>query len=219
MNLVLERVNNVCRAVYQANREVTFKKLLSSIKSEFRKSDIDIIIKVKKDNKIENNSFYVEGWYDADDDKNGETPIELLVGHNFSQDQIFKENQTAECLIQIYDATVHELRHQYQSRKRKYKTYSNHPSEPYSSYLADPDEIDAYAFSIAIDLLRYMDASKARRYMTRITILGKMKNGPSLVSPNLRAYTQHFKGNPLLKRLSRKVLKHLETVDSTLIFR
>jgi hypothetical protein len=64
-----------------------------------------------------------------------------------------------------------------------------------------------------------MDAAKARRYMTRVTILGKMKNGPSLVSPNLRAYTQHFKGNPLLKRLSRKVLKHLETVDSTLIFR
>lgn len=216
---MLERVNNVCRTVYQANKKVTFKKLVSSVRSEFKKSDIDLIIKVKKDKTLEKDQFYIEGWYDADNDKNDEPPIELLIAHYFDADSIFSENHVTEFLIQVYDAVVHELRHMYQSRKRSYNTYSDHNSDPYSSYLADPDELDAYALSIAIELLRFMDKVRCRQYMKRYTVLSKMKNGPSLVSPNLRSYVQYYKKNPLLKKLIKKVSTHIERLDRNQIFR
>jgi hypothetical protein len=110
------------------------------------------------------------------------------------------------------------MRHQHQSSQRYFETYSEHPHEPHSKYLADPDELDAYALSIAIELMRAMPAGRAKRNMARMTVLSKLKRGDMLISPNLRAYTAHFKNNNLLKRLAKKVYKHLETLDNRHIF-
>jgi hypothetical protein len=90
--------------------------------------------------------------------------------------------------------------------------------EPFSKYLADPDELDAYSVSIAIELLRAMPVRRANRYMTRMAILSKLKQQTNLVSPNLRAYVQQFNNNALLKRLAKKVYKHLNSLDSRQIF-
>ena len=84
--------------------------------------------------------------------------------------------------------------------------------------MADPDELDAYALSISIELLRVMSKARAQKYMSRLTVLSKMRQGPMYVSPNLRAYVCHFDKNPLLKRLAKKVYKHLETLDKSQIF-
>jgi hypothetical protein len=96
--------------------------------------------------------------------------------------------------------------------------FSDHAIEPFSKYLADPDELDAYAYSITIELLRVMTKERAKKYMTRMTVLSKLKSGQAFVSPNLNAYVSYFKGNPLLKQLAKKVYKHLETVDKKHIF-
>lgn len=220
MNLILERVNLVCNTVRKVNENpLTFKKLIGSIRREFKKSDIDLKIKTKKDITLDSSSFFVNAFYDPEDDSNNEIPIEVLVHHNFDPDDLFHEQQITEFLIQIYDAVVHELRHQQQSRRRHYKTYSDHAQEPFSKYLADPDELDAYALSIAIELLRVMPDHRARKYMTRMALLSKLKHSKILVSPNLRAYVQYFNNNPLLKRLAKKVYKHLDLIDSNQIFR
>lgn len=219
MNLILERVNSVCENVRQINNgAVSFKKLTTSIRKEFRKQSVDLKIRTKKDKRLEDNGFYVNAFYDAEDDKNYDTPIEVLIHHNFELD-LFHQQQITEFLIQIFDAVVHELRHQQQSRRRNYKTYSSHIQEPYSRYLADPDELDAYAVSIAIELLRAMPMYRAQRYMTRMAVLSKLKQSKILVSPNLRAYVDYFNGNALLKKLAKKVYKHLVSLDSSQIFR
>lgn len=220
MNLILERVNTVCGNVRKINdNPITFKKLIGSIRREFRNCSIDLKIKTKKDKFLDQSAFYVNAFYDPEDDQNLETPIEVLVNHNFEPEDLFHEQQITEFLVQIYDAVVHELRHQQQSRRRNYQTYSDHAQEPFSKYLADPDELDAYSVSIAIELLRSMPTHRANRYMTRMAILSKLKNSSSLISPNLRAYVQHFNNNPLLKRLAKKVYKHLNSLDSNQIFR
>jgi len=220
MNLILERVNAVCRNVQRISKTpITFKKLIGTTRKEFKNHDIDLVLKAKKDNNLDNDAFYVAAFYDPEDDFNNETPIEVLIHHNFSSKDQFREQQITELLIQIYDAVVHELRHQLQSRRREYETYSDHAQEPFSKYLADPDELDAYALSIAIEILRVMPVERAKRYMTKMTILSKMKTGTQLISPNLRAYVQHFNNNPLLKRLAKKINKHLISLDSNQIFR
>jgi len=219
MNTVLERVNKVCRYVRDTNNQgISFKKLVSLTRSAFKLHDCDLSIKTKKDKALHSSEFYVHAYYDAEEDFNNETPIEIIVHHNFNDTDQFNKIQITEFLIQIFDATVHEYRHQQQSVQRKYETFSNHCQSPYASYLKDPDELDAYALSIAIELLRNMEKSRARRYMARISVLAKMKLGAQYVSPNLKSYIDHFGLNKITKKLSKKVYKYIDSVDKNNIF-
>lgn len=219
MNSILERVNKVCKYVRDTNtHSISFKKLVSLTRSAFKLYDFDLYIKTKKDKSLLSSEFYVHAYYDAEDDFNNETPIEIIVHHNFSDIDQFSKTQISEFLIQIFDASVHEYRHQEQSVKRKYETYSSHNQNPYSSYLKDPDELDAYALSIAIELLRFMDKPRAKRYMSRLTVLAKMRLGSQYISPNLKAYVDYFGLNSLTKKLAKKVYKHIDSLDKSQIF-
>jgi hypothetical protein len=220
MNSILERVNTVCQAVRNmSNSPVTFKKLIAVIRKEFKENEIDLSLKTKKDKTLNTDYFYVEAFYDAEDDFNGDTPIEVVMYHNFPDTNKFEKPQVTDILIQLFDAVTHELKHQVQSRKRNYIVFSEHAQEPYSKYLADPDELDAYSFSIAIELLRYMPKDRAERYMSKITVLGKIKRGTFLLSPILSTYIGEFKNNPIIAKLSKKVYKHIKTIDTNLIFK
>lgn len=218
MNSTIERVNRVCQTVRKSYPLASFRKLLAATRKEFKNNDIDLAIKTKKDKSLEHDQFYVMAYYDPEDDFNNETAIEVIVYHNFVVDSKFQHNQITDFLIQIFDAVVHEMRHQMQSSQRYFETYSEHAHEPFSKYLADPDELDAYALSIAIELLRSMPAARAKRNMVKMTVLSRLKRGDMLVSPNLNSYTAYFKNNALLKKLAKKVYKHLETLDSRHIF-
>lgn len=220
MNSILERVNLVCQTVRRLNPgPITFKKLVGSTKTVFKINDIDLKLKTEKDKTIGADHFYIIAYYDPDDDFNDEPAIEVVVYHNFEKTAAFQKNQITDFLVQVYDAVVHELRHQHQSRKRGFETYSNHDTEPYSKYLSDPDEIDAYAFSIAIELLRSMPMIRAKRYMGKITSLSKLNKNGNLVSPNLNSYVSHFKKDNLIKKLSKKIVKHLDHIDINYIFK
>lgn len=220
MNSILERVNSVCQNVRNMSKNpTTFKKLIALTKKEFKDKDIDLSLKTKKDKTLRERHFYVEAFYDAEDDFNGDTPIEVFVYHNFNDLNLFEKPQITDILVQLFDAVTHELKHQLQSRKRNYRVFSEHASEPYSKYLADPDEIDAYALSIAIELLRHMSKERAELYMSKITVLGKMKTQNMLVSPILASYLGEFKNNPIIAKLSKKVYKNIKVIDTAQIFK
>ena len=219
MNVTLERVNLVCNHVRESNRHgVTFKKLIGFTRTAFKLRELDLNIKTKKDKFLSPAEFYVNAYYDAEDDFNSETPIEIIIHHNFNDTDVFNQTQITDFLIQIYDAVVHEYRHQQQSLKRNYEVYSDHDQSPYNEYLTDPDEIDAYALSIAIELLRHMNKERAKRYMSRITIMAKMRRNNMLVSPNLKAYIDHFGLTLITRKISKKVYKHLDSLDRRHIF-
>ncbi len=219
MNSVIERVNLICQTVRKNNKHgISFKKLIGSIRTAFKDADFDLRIVTKKDKSLDPAEFYVNAYYDADDDFNNETPIEIFIFHNFSDTNIFSTVQITDLLIQVFDATVHEYRHQNQSRARRYETYSAHDQSPYGEYLSDPDEVDAYALSIAIELLRSMSRERAIRYMTRVSTLAKMRIGSGYLSPNLKAYIDHFGLNSITKVLTKKVYKHISSLDKSQIF-
>jgi hypothetical protein len=219
MNSILERVNQACWYVRRLNQQsISFKKLVGATRKSFKEFDIDSFIKTKKDKTLGSSEFYVNAYYDPEDDFNQDTPIEIIVYHNFLDTDLFNDTQITDFLIQIYDATVHEFRHQIQSQKRGYATFSNHDQSPYEIYLTDPDELDAYAVSIAIEILRAMNRERAMRCMTRLSILSKMKIDAQYVSPNLKAYIDHFGICNLTKRLAKKVYKNLDSLDKNQIF-
>lgn len=221
MNNILEQVNSVCTVIRNSIKyPTTFKLLLNKTRKVFKIKNFDLKIKTKRQPFLNHEEFYVNAFYDADDDKHNETPIEVLVYHNFDKNEIWDQKQTSDLLVQIFDAVVHEYRHQRQSRSRKYLTFSQHPQTPYREYLLDPDELDAYALSIAIELCRNLGKFRALRYMQRLSYLSKFKIQNKFVSPNLNAYVQHFGGveHPVIKRLSKKVYIRLKKIDTDYVF-
>jgi hypothetical protein len=219
MNIILERVYNVCKQVREHSSDpTTFKKLIKQTRKTFKDREFDIAIKTKKDKELDPDKWYVMAYYDSENDFNLDTAIEVVVYHNLHGDEAFGPHQVTAFLTEIFDATVHEFRHQYQSMRRDHNQYGNHVDTPYEAYLADDDELDAYAFSIAIELLRTMDAERAKKRMGRISVLSKMRTGSQFSSPQLRAYIGHFGLNNLTKKLSKKIYYHLETVDKRYVF-
>ena len=210
---------NVCKTVRESSPEqTTFKKLIGRTRNTFKLHNFDIAIKTKKDQDLEADKWYVMAYYDSENDFNMDTAIEVIVYHNLQGDEPFGSHQVTSFLTEIFDATVHEFRHQYQSIRRDHNQYGEHVDTPYERYLADDDELDAYAFSIAIELLRTMDAERAKKRMGRISVLSKMRTGSQFASPQLRAYIGHFGLNTLTKKLSKKIYHHLETVDKRYVF-
>ena len=219
MNIILERVCNVCKQVReQSPEQITFKKLIGRTRNAFKLHNFDIAIKTKKDRDLDVDKWYIMAYYDRGNDYNMDTAITANGYLNLQADEELGAHQVTAFLTEIYDATVHEFRHQYQSMRRDRNQYGEHHDTPYELYLADDDEMDAYAFSIAIELLRTMDAERAKKRMGRISVLSKMRIGAQFSSPQLRAYIGHFGLNNLTKKLSKKIYHHLETIDKRWVF-
>ena len=198
---------------------VGFKKLISLTRKTFKRHEFDLVIRTKKEKDLDVDKFYVMAYYDSHDDSLGDTPIEVYVHHNLTGEETFGDHQITNFLIEIYDAVVHEHKHQVQSKKRSYEEYTIHHRHPYDEYLSNSDEVDAYALSIAIEMLRVMSKDRAKRYMGRISVMSKMRTGPVFAIPMLRAYFFQFGHGTLLKRLSKKVYKHLDSIDSRYVFK
>lgn len=219
MNSVIENINKVCQAVrLQSYNPLSFKQLVFKTRISFKKYEFDIAIKTKKDKNLSYDEFYVNAYYDPEEDKQNETPIEVIIHHNFSNNEQFNQEHITEFLVEIFDAVVHEYKHRQQSIKRHYVQYIDPIESPFEDYLSDSDELDAYALSIAIELTRTIGAQRAKRNLARISVLSKMRQGARYISPNLRAYIAHFGLSSVTKKLAKKVYKHLNTLDKGQLF-
>lgn len=221
MNSIMEIVCLVCNRVNAKSKlGISFQQLLTLLRREFREYNCNLKIKSDRDKKLNSEEFYVNAYYDAEDDYNNETPIEVIVHHNFNKSLLWDQQQVTEFLIQIFDATVHEYKHQRQSIKRKHHVYAENVKSPYKEYLAEDDELDAYALSIAIELCRTLGKFRALRLMSKASALARLKFNGRYVSPNLAAYFGQFGDihNPLLKKLTKKVYVRLQKIDTDAVF-
>ena len=220
MNSLMETVCTVCNHVRDKTKQgISFHNLLTTIRREFREHNIDLKVRSLRKKNLLSEEFYVNAYYDAVDDANSDTAIEVLIYHNFDRTIVWDRPHVTDLLIQVFDAVVHEFKHQRQSRKRYYEIYW-HSSYETHLYLSDPDEIDAYAFSIAIELCRILGKARALRYMPKFSSLSRLKIRNCFVSPSLFVYVKTF-GNlddPILKSLAKKVYIRLQKVDTDHIF-
>lgn len=220
MNSIMEIVGQICKTVKACSKPTTsFQSLLTRTRREFRNQGIDIKLRSVRSNTMNQEEFYVNAYYDPEDDKNKETAIEVIIYHNFPKEREWDQVHVSELLIQVFDAVVHEFKHQRQSRKRQYKTYWDSTGNIYK-YLGDPDEIDAYALSIAIELCRVLGKGRALRYMPKFTSLSRLKVGGNYASPNLLEYVTHFENvnSKVLRTLAKKIYVRLRKVDEDAIF-
>lgn len=222
MNSILETVCSICNTIKQRSKQgVTFQKLITTIRQEFIKNNLHIKFTTTRKKTLNEEEFYVNAYYDCEDDEDGEICIEVIIYHNFDKKVVWDHQHVTDLLRELFDATVHEFKHQRQAKRRNYKTYwtrfdGNHH---YHLYLTDPDEIDAYAFSIAIELCRSLGKFRALRYLSRISAVSKLKMKDRYISPNFNAYVSHFGLNdPIIRTLTKKIYVRLQKIDTDFIF-
>ena len=147
------------------------------------------------------------------------TKIELIIVHNFPKDLVWYPTHSTLILTQIFDTVVHELRHQRQYRKRKFKVGPER-GQGHKEYLADPDEVDAYSISIATELVRSLGRTRALRYLHNIDTLSRFKLNKQFVSPCLGMYVGEFSNprNPIIKKLTKKIYIRLKKIDTDVVF-
>jgi len=60
MNIILDRVNQVCKSVREKSPDLTnFKKLISLTRRTFKKNDFDLVIKTKREKDWDPDKWYV----------------------------------------------------------------------------------------------------------------------------------------------------------------
>ena len=212
----MDSVCQVCNIVRNGSkRGVSFKTLLASLRREFNRQYLAVKITSSRNKLLDSEEFYVNAYYDPEEDRHRETPIEVVIHHNFETSVDWDATHVTELLVQVFDAVVHEFKHQRQSRKRKFKLYWHG-----NSYLDDPDEIDAYSLSIAIELCRRLGKYRALRYLRHFNSLGRLKLQDKFVSSNLHSYMREFGdlSNPIMKTLAKKIYIRVQKVDTDYIF-
>lgn len=220
MNSILETICAICTSILSDTRTgISFQKLLNRIRREFRLNYLNIKVTSIRDKKLQDEIFYANGYYDPEDDKDGERCIELVITHNFTKDRLWYSEQVKQLLIQVFDTVVHEMQHQRQYRKRQFKMGKDRGTG-YTDYLADPEEIDAYSISIAIELCRSLGKTRALRYLHNFDKLSRFKINDQYVSPCLSMYRTEFTDShtKLVKSLSKKIYVRLKKIDTDYIF-
>ena len=197
------------------NKEISVIKFHRTIGNHIKKH---IPIKLQKwgDSKVDNNCVWVGGTYYSDLDKQKQNPIELiLVYKNKSETiKITKLNFIRTCNT-ISNTIMHEIIHMRQYRRRKFKDLPSYKStadkteqREEQTYLGCSDEIDAYSFNIACELLQKFenDTDKVIEY------LNEDQRGKRRKHNSWRMYLKAFNHDhehPIIKRVKQKVVRYL----------
>lgn len=175
----------------------------------------NIDVKHAEASQVDQNDIELNGFYDGGLDEAGDVPIEIYLITNPMQDvMIIDDNQFEIISRKIADTLSHEVIHMSQFRARdfleveriEYTDIEEDSEEDERWYLSSPDEINAYAYNIANELLDKNDLTVVMQK------LNKIKDISIEDSVNLWAYVNAFEKNtshPVLRRLIKKVYKSL----------
>lgn len=148
--------------------------------------------------------------YDYELDSMDRPSIEIYFVFNPLDHTLIIDEETFDNISKrLCDTISHEQIHQRQYRSRYWEEYFDVDTDNPFLYLSNKDEIDAYSYNIANELLDYTDCQKA------LSLLTKPSNITIEQSVNLWAYIQLFgsASNPIIKRLLKKVSKILPNVE------
>lgn len=169
-----------------------------------------IHVKHAESAQVDQNSIQFNGFYDGGLDEAGDIPIEIYMITNPIQDVILIDNEQFDLIgRELADTLAHEVIHMKQSRSRDFLEVGiivdkepESEEEENRYYLSSPDEINAYAYNIANELLERNSLPMVMKKLNNLRAISMQD------SMNLWAYVQTFNKDathPVLKKLIKKV--------------
>lgn len=172
---------------------------------------------------VDQNDIEINGYYDGGLDEAEDTAIEIYLITNPMQDAMILDSDQFDSISRkIADTLSHEVIHMSQFRARDFLEVEKWEFTDYDDegdydeeeenrwYLSSPDEINAYAYNIANELLDRHDLT---------VVMSKLNNIKDISindSINLWAYVHAFSKDtthPVIKRLIKRVYKSLMTLS------
>lgn len=199
------------------NQFLTVDELIQEL-GIFLGKRFNIDVKHAEAAQVDQNDIDLMGFYDGGLDEAGDIPIEIYLVTNPMQDvMVVDEEQFNIISRRVADTLSHEVIHMQQNRARdfleveklEYNEFEDE-SEENRWYLSSPDEINAYAYNIANELL------DKNAYPQVLEKLNRVKDISIEDSINLWAYVQAFSkdlNHPVIKRLIKKVYKSLNSLN------
>ena len=141
------------------NRKLTAPEL-TKIFRRFIKDD-NIVVKTCRSDKVDKNQVVIGGLYDPYEDEMRCKSIFLYVNYNPKQTSIYIKNlDWADVCMNLLECMGHEIIHQNQFRVREFdigphifvSAKEDREIQEEQEYLGNPDEIEAYGYSIAAEV-------------------------------------------------------------------
>ena len=197
------------------NQSLSVDKFHSTI-SKHLKSYIPIRVSKNYDPKTNSNGILIGGCYYSSYDESYKNSIELMLVYN-PIDEVLKINKSRfwRICMGFADTMLHEIIHMRQYRRREFKQLPDYASNASrdsqreeQSYLGCSDEIDAYGFNIACELLDKNNTNlKAVIKHLNIDQKGLRKKYDSW-RMYLKAFN-HDHNHIIIKRLKKKIIRYL----------
>lgn len=213
-DLVAEMINFASDST--VGKSLSPTKFADKIRSIFK--FFKIPVKVRSTYKLETDkdTVWVGGLYDGVADKKGKTAITIsLQFHQQGMPVKIKSNAFRRMCYSVADTLMHEIIHMRQYRRRNFKDIPGYESTASLAkkrneqiYLGHDDEIDAYSFNIACQLMDRFnrDVKKIANY------LNKDLNDRRFKKDAYRMYLDtfdHDHSHRVIKKLKKKVINYL----------
>lgn len=215
-NTIIETVMELAPKVCDIKSDPNFLHL--TIKRHLRKI-APITITQCWEPAIKNNIVAVGGTYFSDRDEDFKTCIDLALYYNPNAKTIkLSKRRLKRMALVTADTLLHEIIHMRQYRRRDFKSLPNYSSTASRSktreqqeYLGCTDEIDAYGFNIACELLDKFkgDHQKAINFLDEDQT-GRINGSCYLMY--LKAFN-HDHDHEIIKRLKKKVIRYLPRAE------
>lgn len=201
------------------NKVLTVGEIIGGL-GEFIGSNFRVDVTHAETVEVELNDIELNAYYDSGLDEYGDIPIELYLLTNPHDSFIILSDEEFDIIMRrIADSLIHEVIHMKQSRARDFLevddmayTQVDDEVEEAQLYLGAYDEIDAYGYNIACELLDRHDLQTSLKKLEKPTAI-TMED-----SINLWAYINTFArdpNHPVIRKLIKRVYKTLQKIGKT----
>jgi len=198
------------------NKSVPVLTFTQTVRSLLKSLEIPIKIRTQYSKKTQENSVWVGGLYDSGHDQNDKVSIYLILQYNSSRKNIKISKTNFNRLSRsIADTILHEVIHLRQYRRRQYIDIPGYHSTAQLArkrteqiYLGHSDEIDAYSFNIACQLVDKFSSDQKKI----INYLNSNQEDKRKKSNSFKMYLEAFDHNHdhrIIKKLKKKVLNYM----------
>lgn len=212
--------NALINTIWQCKDTLTKKRITvftfyRTVTKELKKY-VPITTKCIYDNDVTKNVVFIGGTYYSYKDQENKNSISLDLFFKHKKDTFFLSSKNYKTICtSIADTILHEIIHMRQYRRRNFKVLPEYAStadkkekNQEQSYLGCSDEIDAYGFNIACELL---DKFKGNE-INIIKYLDQNQKNKKRKYNSWRMYLNafdHDHNHKIIKRLKKKVIRYI----------